>query len=137
MADPTRHEWDMTSPPDDVDTVHDLLARVWDDSPAVSAGDRMRFETALIELASNVMRHADAGQGVSCTLTIDVTEDGIEARLRDNGRPGDIELSRIEMPDEEAESGRGLALIHSLVDEVEYRRAADENHWRIRKALGD
>jgi len=83
-----------------------------------------------------VMRHADTGRGVSCTLTIDVTENGIEARLRDNGRPGDIELTQIEMPDAEAESGRGLALIHSLVDEVEYRRAADENHWRIRKARG-
>jgi serine/threonine-protein kinase RsbW len=137
MAEPNRHEWDMTSPPDDVDTVHELLALVWDGSPTISAGDRMRFETALIELASNVMRHADAGQGVSCTLTVDVTADGIEARLRDNGRPGDIELTQIEMPDEDAESGRGLALIHSLVDEVEYRRAADENHWRIRKTLGD
>jgi len=61
MAEPDRHEWDMTSPPDDVDTVHDLLAVVWDGAPTVSAGDRMRFETALIELASNVMRHADAG----------------------------------------------------------------------------
>ncbi len=126
----------MTSPPDDVDAVHEMIARVWDKSPDVPLADRIRFETALIELISNVVLHADSGTGVTCVLTVDVLPTSVEARVTDTGEGGDIELTRVMMPGDDAESGRGLALINSLVDEVQYERINGQNHWRISRALG-
>ncbi|TXN31127.1 ATP-binding protein [Lacisediminihabitans profunda] len=126
----------MSAPPDDVDTVHALLQEVWSNSPAVSATDRVCFETALIELAGNVIQHADAGTGVSCTLTVEVFGDRIEARLSDTGEPGQFHLVPGGMPHELAESGRGIPLIEALVDELHYDRSGSLNLWRISRRLG-
>jgi serine/threonine-protein kinase RsbW len=121
----------MSAPPDDVDTVHELLAIVWADAPSISDMDRISFETALIEVASNVIRHADSGTGVTCTLTIETFDDHIEATLSDTGEPGNVQLVGRAMPDELSESGRGIALVQALVHELDYDRTGGLNHWRL------
>lgn len=131
MTDPVRHTIAMSAPPDDVNTVHALLVEVWADAPAVSTMDRVCFETALIELASNVISHAGDGSGIQCLLTVDVFNDHVEARLSDSGEPGDLQLTPRAMPDELSESGRGIPLIQALVNEVEYAREGSLNQWRI------
>ena len=123
----------IDTPPDTLDSVHDLLQVIWDKSPEIDIQDRIRFETALIELASNIFRHAHNGSGVSCSLTVHISRDRIEASLRDTGQPGDIEIVDVEMPDVLEESGRGLALINALVDEFTYERIDDHNVWHIAK----
>jgi serine/threonine-protein kinase RsbW len=135
MHDTTQHSLRMSSPPDDVDTVHDLLETVWSDVPDIGMKDRLSFETALIELASNVMRHADPGSGVLCTLTIETFPDRIEATLSDSGEPGDVQLADRSMPEALAESGRGIPLIQALVDELRYDRADGLNRWYITRQL--
>jgi serine/threonine-protein kinase RsbW len=119
---------------DDIDVVHDMLEKVWAKSPSVSATDRVSFETALIELSSNVIRHADDGSGIQCVLTVGVSDARIEARLTDTGMASDVELAGHTMPEEFAESGRGFAMIKALVDEVEYVRTGSINHWRISRS---
>lgn len=126
----------MSAPPDDVDMVHSLLEQVWAGEPAVPAADRLRFETALIELTSNVIKHADSGSGVRCVLTVSVVDGRLHAHLSDTGEPGQLALSRRSMPDQDSESGRGLALIQALVDDLEYFRSEDFNHWRISRSIG-
>ncbi len=113
--------------------MHNLLQVIWEKSPEVDIQDQLRFETALIELASNIFRHADTGSGVSCSLSVHISSDKIEANLRDTGQPGDIEIVDVDMPDVLAESGRGLALINALVDEFTYERIDDHNVWHIAK----
>ena len=119
---------------DDIDVVHDMLEDVWAKSPSVSATDRVSFETALIELSSNVIRHADDGSGIQCVLTVGVSDARIEARLTDTGVASDVELAGHTMPEQFAESGRGFAMIKALVDEVEYVRTGSINHWRISRS---
>jgi serine/threonine-protein kinase RsbW len=135
MTETHQHTLKMSSPPDDVDTVHDLLETVWTDSPAIELEDRFSFETALIELASNVMRHAHDGSGVSCVLTIETFPDRIEATLSDTGEPGEVHLAERDMPDVLAESGRGIPLIQALVDELRYDRTDGLNRWYITRSL--
>ncbi|MEO6533530.1 MAG: ATP-binding protein [Pseudolysinimonas sp.] len=137
MTDSTQHTIRMYTPPDSVDTVHDLLEDVWTDAPSIPAGDRLRFETALIELASNVIRHADGGSGVTCTLMIETFPDRIEATLSDSGEPGNVQLAEREMPDDLSESGRGIPLIQALVDELSYDRDGSLNRWHIMRKFED
>jgi serine/threonine-protein kinase RsbW len=130
------YQVEVTTPPDDLDAVQDMLQQAWRVLPPLSDDDRMRFELALVELASNVIRHADDGSGVSCTLRIENRGDRLEATLVDSGKPGSVCISATEMPDDLAESGRGIPLIRALVDELEFGR--DEqglNRWHIVRRL--
>lgn len=125
----------IESPRDDIDTVLDLLGTVWLDAPDVPAADRMRFETALIELAMNVLQHADAGAGVECVLAIVITSDRLDAALTDHGLAPVVDLRARAMPEALAESGRGIALVQTLVDELDYARTGDTNRWHISRRL--
>ena len=124
----TRH---IECPPDDVDVVHRLLNSVWVDKPKVADADRYSFETAIIELTSNVIQHGDTGSGVSCLITINVFDDRIEALLIDTGKIADIDVTEAVMPDVLAESGRGIPLIKALVDTLTYARVGDLNSWQF------
>lgn len=135
MTEPNVHTLQMNVPPDDVDTVHNLLETVWSDAPAISTRDRMSFETALIELASNVIQYANAGTGVSCRVSVETQDDQISASLCDSGKAADVELDGRRMPDGMAESGRGIPLIQALVDELTYSRDDEVNHWEITRKL--
>lgn len=124
----TRH---IECPPDDVDAVHKLLNQVWGDRPMVMDADRFSFETAIVELTSNVIRHGDSGAGISCSITINVHDQRIEATLIDNGRVARVELAETKMPDGFAESGRGIPLIKALVNSFSYNRNGNLNTWQI------
>jgi serine/threonine-protein kinase RsbW len=136
MPEPIRHTLRMATPPGDVNTVHDMLEQVWNDVPEIGAEDRFKFEVALIELASNVMRHADSGDGVVCALVIQTHPDRITATLSDSGEPGNVTLVGRAFPEDAlAESGRGIPLIQALVDELTYDCDDGFNHWRITRTL--
>ena len=124
----TRH---IECPPDDVDAVHNLLNSVWADRPKITDADRFSFETAIVELTSNVIRHGDTGSGISCLITVNVFVDRIEALLVDTGKIANIDLAEAAMPNELAESGRGIPLIKALVDTISYTRDGDRNRWQF------
>lgn len=127
------HRLDFASPPDDVTRVHDFLAAVWGAEPSVGPEDRMAFELALVELASNVVEHAGGGARVVCSLSLAVTGDGLRAELTDDGQPATVDPSTAQLPDAAAESGRGLALVGMVVDELRYERDGDRNRWTVRR----
>lgn len=127
------HRLDFASPPDDVTCVHDFLAGVWGAEPSVGPEDRMAFELAVVELASNVVEHAGGGSRVACSLSLAVTGHDLEAELTDDGRPASVDPSGATLPDASAESGRGLALVGMVVDELHYERDGDRNRWTLRR----
>ena len=124
----------LIAPPANVNDVHDFVELELNRHPDLSDRDRMTFETALIELASNVIQHADTGLGVACTLTLRVDSDSIRARLSDTAEDGGFKLMAHGLPkDDLAESGRGIAFIQALVDDLCYDRVGDRNFWSITK----
>ena len=125
----------MSSPPDDINFVHTLLDTVWQSSPHIDEAEQMRFELAIVELVSNVIKHSDSGAGVSCTLSIETFPDRIEAVLRDTGEPGNMKLTNRIMPDDDSESGRGIPIIHALVNEFSYERDGEFNIWRLTRNI--
>jgi serine/threonine-protein kinase RsbW len=135
-----RHTCWLTIPaqPDSVDEIHDLIESLWAGQPLFPPADRLRFETAVIEVAGNIVTHAAAGRSghpeMTVELTLTVTPEVATACFRDNGgaaAASGLDLAAARMPDTMAESGRGLALTRALADDVTYQRAGSANVWTI------
>ena len=128
---------DVPAVVESLDDVHAAIERLWERDPTVGVRDRFRFETAVIEVLGNIVEHAyrldePAGPGrrrVDVALAVDAT--AVHAVLGDDGQPAAIDLSGVTMPDEEAESGRGLALAVAALDDLTYRRDGARNTWSL------
>jgi serine/threonine-protein kinase RsbW len=123
----------LSCPPDDIDTVQDYVQRVWAAAPDLDSMDKLKFETAIVELAANVIQHADEGNGVTATVVVTVDGERIRGSVADSSSASSVTLAPREMPDEMAESGRGIAFIQRLVDVLHYERRDGENLWMIEK----
>lgn len=121
--------------PDQLDAVHALLAQAAGEHPSLDPMDVMLFETAIIEIANNVVEYGRPQGAVRWKFTIRVREDEIEAELDDTGQTFTPEHGR-DMPGEDAESGRGLPMAEALLDKIEFERMDDTNHWRMVRRLG-
>jgi serine/threonine-protein kinase RsbW len=129
---------DLSAPatPEMIELVHAVLEQLWEANEDVAAADRVRFEMAVIEILGNIIEHAyemDSAEAGSRRFDISVaaTETALVASFGDNGLPMSIDLSAVAMPDELAESGRGLALAMAAVDDLSYDREDGRNHWRL------
>jgi serine/threonine-protein kinase RsbW len=120
-----------TAEPAALERVHELLQELWHDADDVAAEDRIRFETAVTEIAGNIVLHAPDGRPLEFTLHVSARPDRIEARFEDAGRRADVDLTAARLPDDLAESGCGLALALAAADEIAYRRDGGMNCWRV------
>ena len=104
--------------------------------------ERFHVELCLVEAATNVVVHAYEGTpGRRVTLLVTIGPDLMQFRLRDEGKPIPEER-RSPPPDpeetEEAllrEGGRGLFLIHRLMDRVAYTAGPPLNELLMEKAI--
>ena len=121
--------------PEQLDAVHTLLAEAAADHPELDPMDVMLFETAIIEIANNVVEYGRPQGEVRWKFVIRVREDQIEAELDDTGQTFTPERGNA-MPGEDAEGGRGLPIAEALLDQIEFNRMGDTNHWRMVRRLG-
>jgi serine/threonine-protein kinase RsbW len=122
--------------PEMLDLVHDVLERFWGAHPDVATVDRVRFETAVIEVLGNIVEHAyeldaPAAGDRRFDVVLVASETELVASFGDDGVPMAIDLSTVAMPDELAESGRGLALAIAALDDLSYEREGGRNLWRL------
>lgn len=116
--------------PTELGRVHELLAQAAAEHPEVPSMDLMLFETAVGEIANNVVEHgAEHGQ-VAWRLSVFVGADAIEAELYDSGAEFTPDRHAT-MPGPEAEGGRGLAMAEAILDGIEVERSDQGNHWRL------
>jgi serine/threonine-protein kinase RsbW len=120
---------DTLAVPETTDLLHALLDRVRADHPDVESTDLMLFETAVIEIANNVVEHGTPPGTVTYSFTLEVQPDRLCGQLSDGG-PALPEL-RFSMPAVDSEEGRGLALAKMALDELEYARVGDHNEWTM------
>lgn len=83
--------------PDSLDQLHDLMTQVGDEHPAVAELDLSMLETAVIEIAGNLVEHGRPAGAVSYHLRLEVLPDRLEGLLADSGealpegcRPGGV-----------------------------------------------
>ena len=120
----------ITAPaePNSMQRVHDLLAQFWDQCGSVTLHERIRFETATVEIANNIAEHVDTE---TFTLKLAANSEALEALFVDSGPQLRFDPLSRTLPEELAESGRGLALACAAVDEVHYLHEAHQNRWRL------
>ena len=134
-SEPVARRLAICARPQCLERVHELLTALWLDTPHVAAADRIAFETAVAEVAANIVEHAGAGAQVELDLVVAAHDDRMEACFRDTGRAADVDVASAEMPDDLAETGRGLPLARAAAD-VSYERAGAVNRWRVTRRLG-
>lgn len=113
--------------------IHDTIQSLWAEHAGFPAADRMRFETAVIEVAGNIVIHAGEGlaREVAIELTLTFSPDSVTACFRDDGGAAELDLASTQMPDTTAEFGRGLALTRALADDLAYERVGATNVWTL------
>ena len=116
--------------PESLDLLHELLSHVGEQHPDVDPSDLMLFETAVVEIAGNVVEHGRPSGRVTWEFLLEVREDRLESTLTDSGEEyaGPLDPA---MPDVLAESGRGFALAQAMLDELDYERVDGRNRWRM------
>lgn len=137
---PGRLVLDLPAREEALDLVHEVVGHLWAQSGSGTDRDRFRFETAVIEVLANIVEHAHrvdpqvgaTGAERRLDVVVAVHDGAAWASFGDNGLPVALDLGSVALPDEDAESGRGLAMTLAAVDEVAYARVGDRNHWSLR-----
>lgn len=90
-------------------------------------------ELALVEACNNAIKYAGSeGTGKSVGVEVLCGEDAIELRVNDHTAGFELPEEML-LPDFEKESGRGLFLINSLMDRVQYLRGRGQNCLVMRR----
>lgn len=117
-----------------VEAVHDLLLEWFEEVGDVDPRVRFAFETAVVEIAGNIVEHTVAARGAEgrhFTVELVADEAALTATFQDDAQPAELDLSAVTMAEEGAEDGRGLALALASVDRLEYRHEGGRNIWSI------
>ena len=117
--------------PESLNRLQDLLDQVRREHPELDETDVSMFETAIVEIHGNVVEHGHPPGQVIYAFELEVSSDRLVGVLADTGVAAP-DLSGMDvLPDEMAESGRGLWLAKATLDDLQYARAGDRNTWKL------
>ena len=106
------------------------------DLTGLDAQSTRELMLAVDEASANVIKHSYQGDsGQRLTVTARSVEDGVEVEIQDNGAPFNPIDQPILPPDELRVGGRGMFLMQSVMDEVDYERRDGKNCVRMRKRV--
>lgn len=120
--------------PQCLDKVHDLVAQLWVEATDVSELDRALFEVAVLEIAGNILQHSVSEEAIICNLNLQVYPGRLDAIFLDSAEEVTVDLTNRDLPPETAESGRGLAMTISVLDQLSYEREGSLNCWRLSRS---
>jgi serine/threonine-protein kinase RsbW len=132
----TEHTFAALTGPDTLADIQRTLDIAWSHED-VPEDTKMCIELAVSEIGTNIIAYSDGGQPVQLHMVVDVRPESIAVSFTDNGHPSPVDLTHVAMPDEAAESGRGLALAHRVLDELSYWHDRQGNHWTLMRRRSD
>lgn len=133
-------ELETPATPESIDRVQDMIADlVAGTADDLDFTDRMRFETALVEIIGNVVEHGipAAGCVVRMHVSVQRSADELTAVITDDGVEAHIDIDGATMSADDDESGRGLAMARALATELRYERVSGRNRWTVRCVAGE
>ena len=132
----SEHTLEVLTGPDTLAEIQQVLDLAWSEDE-IPDHSRMCVELAVSEIATNIIAYSGDGRPVRLRMAVDVSPERVAVRFTDDGHPAPVDLARISMPGETAESGRGLALAHRVLDELSYTRDPEGNHWTLIRKLSE
>lgn len=91
---------------------------------------------AVDEALSNVMKHAyDGDRSKFVSLSCSAAGNELAFEIRDQGAPFNPLDHKAPPPNELRPGGRGVYLIQTIMDRIEYRREGDSNYIRLSKTF--
>lgn len=140
-------ERDVLAQFDGLDTVHDVIAEYWSTVNSlgcccVDATWRALFNSAVAEVAGNIVRHAypHSASDETFNLTLQCFADRVEAIMIDHGEsfeftpPSRLPDMRASLDTVELDSGWGLPISIAATDALNYEQLPDGfNRWYIAK----
>ena len=130
MSDTDALVLDTVTGPETLTAIQQTLDLLWAQHE-IPEMVRLHMDLAAGEIGANIVEHSGDGQPVHLRMTLELTADVIRAVFTDDGHPTPVDLSRVQMPDEMSERGRGLAIAYRVLDELSYRRDTEGNHWTL------
>ena len=98
--------------------------------------DSHAITLAVGEAVGNVIKHAYKGSTEQqFAVRFDAFDGGLEIEIRDEGEHFELTQTPDLAPDELRVGGRGLYLMRTIMDEIEYGREGGANVMRMRKRL--
>jgi serine/threonine-protein kinase RsbW len=113
-----------------LDEICTMLERMWSAHDHVPVPVRTQVGIAVGEIGANIIEHASRGTPVRLRFEVLVLPDEVRVFFTDHGSPARIDLTSAAMPDQMAESGRGLALANAVLHRLDYIRGW-ANHWLL------
>jgi serine/threonine-protein kinase RsbW len=113
-----------------LEEIEGVLRQAWSENVHVPDGVRIQFGIAVGEIAANIIKHAAGGRQVQIRMELRVFPSEVWVEFIDDGEAMRADLSAAGMPDDMAESGRGLALAQTALGRLSYRRNS-VNHWTL------
>lgn len=96
----------------------------------------MALELALVEAANNIVLHGYGSRPDGrIDLSVRIGSETVDLELTDHGPPLDKSVFEPRSVSLDAESGRGMQIIHACVDRLDYRRAEGVNHLILSKRI--
>ena len=117
-----------------VDEVLDCVEGLWEEAPHVTDENRMMFMLAVSEIATNLVKHNEDPVTVWVTLTAD--QDRLEAIIQDDAAVLEIDWDAIAEAADDAESGRGMVLVRSVLHEFRSDGVPPGNQWTLVRNIG-
>ena len=119
---------EITNGPAALEQIHAALEAFWRKHEQVPQHIRNEIGIATAEIAANILEHARA---VTVWMELNARPDAVEIEFTDAGEAVELDLDAASMPDEMAESGRGLALAQAALRLLSYFRDEFGNHWQL------
>ncbi len=113
-----------------LDEIGTMLERMWSTHGHVPLPVRTQVAIAVGEIGANIIEHAAQGGPVRLRFEVLVLRDEVRVFFTDHGSPAQIDLTSAAMPEQMAESGRGLALANAVLHRLDYIRGW-ANHWLL------
>ena len=122
-------ELEVRSGPEALEEIHDALGDFWSAHGRVPESVQMAFGIAAAEVFANIVEYAEAK---TVRMDVAMSPNHLQVGFTDDGRPVEVDLESVEMPDVFAESGRGLAIAKAALSDLSYERELPSgNRWML------
>lgn len=117
--------------PNALTAIADAVMAAWAWNPWIPEMIRRQVDIAVAEIAANIVEHAGRVHAATVEMQMKLHPDHVEIAFTDNGVRADVDLGGAQMPDELAESGRGLPIAKAVLADLAYHRSELGNHWTL------